>query len=206
MRSLAAALVLLGGLSSCPWPPPQPSPSPSPSPTVAPTPEPTVAPTATPAPTPEPTPSPTATPAPTPQPSVCPSPATCPFANRWGVGLHGCTNVAVGGTCTLDSTPRFGGAGNEGQPCNEDAHVPCTAPCGAWRRCEPPIGPAWSVSPASCVDGTAVEGEWGYQLRLKRVRCAVTARACWPADAADQEGRPLDLSRAKCGEREVVPR
>ena len=202
MRSALAALLLLGGLSSCPWPVPQPSPSPSPSatptaePTPVPTPEPTVAPT--------PAPQPTATPAPTPVPSICPTPATCPAAAKFGVGLHTCTNVAVGETCVLDSTPRFG-PGN-GRPCNSDHNEPCQSWCGSWRHCEPPGGPDWQIVTGSgCVDGAVPEND-GYGYKLRRVRCQVTVRACWPAGARDEEGVPLNLSAAYCGEAVVTPR
>lgn len=64
----------------------------------------------------------------------------------------------------------------------------------------------WSVlSGANCIDGTAYEND-GYALKLKRVRCPVKVSTCWPPNAKDQEGVPLDLSDAWCDTETVNPK
>lgn len=108
----------------------------------------------------------------------------------------------VGGTIHWDTTPRFGGKGNDGQPCNEEHHTPCESACGAWRHCEDPRGPDFKVEgPAQT---KAVEG---FGIRVKVTgRGKITLTACPRKDAKDAYGVPLQTSQAACSSRFVTVR
>ncbi len=108
----------------------------------------------------------------------------------------------VGGTIHWDTTPRFGDRGNDGQPCNEEHHLPCESPCGAWRRCEDPRGPDFRI--AGPAEIKAVEG---FGIRVKVTgRGKITLTACPRKDAKDAYLVPLQTSQDACSSRFVTVR
>jgi hypothetical protein len=167
-----------------------------------------------PSPTPSPFPTPTPGPSPSPTPGPgCQIPSSCPALTRWGVSpnphiqdQHANTVSApvVGGTVHWDSTPRFGGGSNGGQPCNDEHHVPCTSTvpgCGhVWRQCEDPRGPNWSVDGPATIKHT--DG-FGIQVRVTGTG-KITVQACPKPDAHDHYGVPLSTGPSACSSRFVT--
>lgn len=154
---------------------------------------------------PSPSPTPTVFPSVPPTPVPCASPATCPPARVWKIGIRECEDVPYGESCLMDTTPFFVGG-----RCNSESSDGCPVnSCGLRRECEPPEsdgGPDFFiVSGGSNIDGWVRNPANSYQIRLLRVRGRVKVRACWPLDAKDQAGVPLDLSQASCGEVTVEP-
>ncbi len=98
-----------------------------------------------------------------------------------------------------------------GGRCNSESSDGCPFnACGTRRECEPAEsdgGPDFFiVSGGSNIDGWVRNESNSYQIRLLRVRGKVRVKTCWPVDARDQAGVPLDLSRAQCGEAVIDPK
>jgi hypothetical protein len=141
----------------------------------------------------------------------CEMPTSCPPLTRWGISPnpqiqdsnHNPVSApVVGGMVHWDTTPRFGGHGNDGQPCNEEHHAPCESDCGAWRHCEDPRGPVFQVSgPAE------IKQVEGFGIRVKVTgRGKITLTACPRRDAKDAYGVPLTVSPTACSSRFVTVR
>ena len=137
-------------------------------------------------------------------------PTSCPPLTRWGVAPDPqiqdsnhkqLAAPVVGGTVHWDTTPRFGGHGNDGQPCNDEHHAPCESACGAWRPARIRAGPS-SRSRA----GRDQAGR-GLRRPVKVTgRGRITVTACPRRDAQDAYGVPLTVSPTACSSRFVTAR
>lgn len=146
---------------------------------------------------------------PTPQPSPSASPVCLPIpqckGRVWKVGIRECADVKFGESCLVDTTPFF-----EGGRCNSEDNSGCVSDCGAVRACEPDFerGPDFKVTVLSgTLSGYIRNPANPYQLRLQGVKGKIKVQSCWWGDDVDQEdGTPIDLSNASCGQVVFEPR
>lgn len=169
-----------------------------------------VRPSAQPTPTPQSTPGPGITPTPSPSPGTnCVIPTSCPGLAKWGNKLHQTMTKShqpiiplearVGALGVYDSTARFGGAGSNGKPCNDEHHEVCssTAPgCSLWRRCEDPRGPTWAVSgPAKILQ--VVNDGWMLKVEFTGPG-TVEVTTCPRSPLVDEYGQGVTIHPDSC--------
>jgi hypothetical protein len=97
-----------------------------------------------------------------------------------------------------------------GGRCNAESSAGCPPnECGR-RECEPPEedgGPDLNVlSGHNHYERIVRNDENSYQFRFVRVTGRIRFEVCWPADARDGDGVPLDLSQAACDVAVIEPR
>jgi hypothetical protein len=93
---------------------------------------------------------------------------------------------------------RFG-SGN-GQPCDDDHKDNCRCPDGRVPQCEDRRGPVWTLEGPVPREALKVEGEWGFQAKVKLSgRGHYKLRVCPRVPLLDGHGRVVPLAPGACG-------
>lgn len=123
----------------------------------------------------------------------CQPPPECPAARKMGVSFH----EAIGSLLVFNITPKFA-LGSGMQPCNQEKNAPCRSACGAFRLCEPPQEPSFTVQ--GNYSQARVRSNNRYLLNVSGVVGPITVTTCWNPASTDAQGVSLDLSEAECDE------